>query len=60
LKQKPRNPFVALAKFRSAGQHGKTEKAKRRAETSALKQALKHIAGIKDGGSLLGGFAVAA
>jgi hypothetical protein len=29
---KPRNPLVAEAKFRKAGAHGKTEKARRRAE----------------------------
>ena len=41
MKQKPRNPLVALAKFRLAGQHGKTEKAKRQAENNTLKQAMK-------------------
>lgn len=41
MKQKPRNPLVALAKFRLAGHHGKTEKAKRQAENNALKQAMK-------------------
>jgi hypothetical protein len=28
----PRNPLVAAVKFRKAGAHGKTEKAKRRAQ----------------------------
>ena len=49
--QKPRNPLVALAKFRLAGHHGKTEKAKRQAENNALKQAMKRL-GFKDEVSL--------
>lgn len=52
MKQKPRNPLVALAKFRLAGHHGKTEKAKRQAENNALKQAMKRL-GFKDEVSLL-------
>ena len=32
----PRNPFVAAAKFRNAGVHGKTEKALRRAAKQML------------------------
>lgn len=56
MKQKPRNPLVALAKFRLAGHHGKTEKAKRQAENNALKQTMKRL-GFKDGVSLLAVFA---
>jgi hypothetical protein len=37
---KPRNPFVALAIQRKAGEHAKSEKAQRRAEKVALKKAL--------------------
>lgn len=33
----PRNPFVAAAKFRKAGAHGKTGKASRRADKMALR-----------------------
>lgn len=33
---KPRNPYVAAAKFRRAGAHQKTGKAKRRQEAVAL------------------------
>lgn len=33
---KPRNPYVAAAKFRRAGAHGKTEKARRRQDAVAL------------------------
>ena len=51
MKQKPRNPLVALARFRQAGHHGKTEKAKRQAENNALKQAMKRL-GFKDEVSL--------
>lgn len=36
LQLKPRNPLVAEAKFRKAGAHGKTGKAKRRAEKIRL------------------------
>lgn len=36
MHNKPRNPLVAAAKFRRAGAHRKTEKAKRRQETVAL------------------------
>ena len=41
MKRKPRNPLVAAAKFRQAGRHGKTTKALRRAETTALLRLLK-------------------
>lgn len=37
----PRNPFVALARFRKAGGHGKSEKALRRHEKVAAQKALK-------------------
>ena len=33
---KPRNPYVAAAKFRRAGAHDKTEKARRRHDAVAL------------------------
>lgn len=33
----PRNPFVAAAKFKKAGAHGKSEKAKRRAANMAVR-----------------------
>ena len=33
----PRNPFVAAAKFKKAGAHGKSEKALRRAATVELR-----------------------
>ena len=33
---KPRNPYVAAAKFRRAGAHGKTEKGRRRQDAVAL------------------------
>lgn len=51
MKQKPRNPLVALAKFRLAEYHGRTEKAKRRADNNALRKALKCLV-VKDGVSL--------
>lgn len=35
-KIKPRNPFVALAKFRKAGSHAKPEKSLRRQEKQTL------------------------
>ena len=38
-KLSPRNPFVAAAHLRSAGAHGKTEKAKRRNEKMELQRA---------------------
>ena len=38
MRQKPRNPYVAAAKFRRAGAHQKTEKARRRQEAVALIQ----------------------
>jgi len=36
VQQKPRNPYVAAAKFRRAGAHQKTAKALRRQDTVAL------------------------
>ena len=36
MHQKPRNPYVAAAKFRRAGAHQKTVKARRRHDTVAL------------------------
>jgi len=41
VQRKPRNPYVAAAKFRRAGAHEKTGKAKRRQETVALIQKLR-------------------
>jgi hypothetical protein len=41
MNQKPRNPLVAAAKFRRAGHHGKSTKALRRAESTALVHQLK-------------------
>ena len=38
---KPRNPYVAAAKFRRAGAHEKTEKARRRHDAVALVQAIR-------------------
>lgn len=40
-KIKPRNPLVADARFRKAGVHEKTEKARRRQEKLALAKAAK-------------------
>jgi hypothetical protein len=40
-KIKPRNPFVALAKFRKAGTHTKPAKSLRRHEKQALAKAAK-------------------
>jgi len=40
-KGKPRNPFVALAKFRKAGSHAKPVKSLRRHEKQALAKAAK-------------------
>ena len=40
-KGKPRNPFVALAKFRKAGSHAKPVKSLRRQEKQALTKAAK-------------------
>ncbi len=42
MNRKPRNPLVAAAKFRRAGQHGKSTKALRRAESTALLRLLKN------------------
>ena len=36
MRQKPRNPYVAAAKFRRAGAHQKTAKARRRHDAVAL------------------------
>lgn len=36
MQQRPRNPYVAAARFRRAGAHQKSEKAKRREENVAL------------------------
>ena len=41
MRQKPRNPYVAAAKFRRAGAHEKTVKARRRQEAVALIQKLR-------------------
>ncbi|MBN8762833.1 MAG: hypothetical protein J0I76_12155 [Thiobacillus sp.] len=38
---KPRNPFVALALARKAGQHEKSARARRQAEKQALKKRLE-------------------
>lgn len=40
-KLKPRNPFVALAKFRNAGQHAKPTKSLRRQEKQVLAKTVK-------------------
>ncbi|THF61660.1 hypothetical protein E6O51_09425 [Pseudothauera rhizosphaerae] len=40
---KPRNPYVASAKFRKAGAHGKTEKAQRRQAKAALRRESKRV-----------------
>jgi hypothetical protein len=40
-KGKPRNPLVALAKFRKAGSHAKPVKSLRRQEKQALAKAAK-------------------
>ena len=40
-KLKPRNPLVALARFKPAGAHGKSEKAKRKKENSELQKTIK-------------------
>jgi len=41
LKIKPRNPFVALAKFRKAGSHEKPAKSLRRKEKQTLAKTAK-------------------
>ena len=46
-KLKPRNPLVALAKFRQAGTHAKPNKALRRQDKQALAKAMKANA-VKD------------
>jgi hypothetical protein len=38
---KPRNPYVALAMQRRAGEHGQSAGAKRQAEKRALKKSLE-------------------
>ena len=40
-KLKPRNPFVALAKFRKAGFHDKPDKSMRRQEKQILAKTIK-------------------
>jgi hypothetical protein len=40
---KPRNPLVAAAAQRKAGQHGKTRAAERRADKMALKKQLQSL-----------------
>jgi hypothetical protein len=42
-KGKPRNPFVALAKFRKAGSHTKPQKSLRRQEKQALTKVAKQL-----------------
>lgn len=41
MQKKPRNPLVAAAKFRRAGAHQKTEKARRRKDSVALIHTLR-------------------
>ena len=41
MNNKPRNRLVAAARFRRAGHHGKSSKALRRADTTALIRLLK-------------------
>ncbi len=50
MTSKPRNPLVALAKFRRAGRHEKTEKARRRAEKMDLQRQLRRNGGKIDPG----------
>lgn len=45
LKIKPRNPFVALAKFRKAGTHTKPTKSLRRHEKQVLAKVAKQSSG---------------
>ena len=40
---KPRNPLVAHAVLRKAGQHGKSSKAQRALDASALKKSLQNL-----------------
>jgi hypothetical protein len=40
---KPRNPFVAAARFRQAGQHGSKPGAERRAAARALRRELSGL-----------------
>ena len=40
---RPRNPFVAAARFRQAGQHGANEGAERRKGRQALKRELSQL-----------------
>jgi hypothetical protein len=42
-KIKPRNPYVAIAKFRKAGPHRKPVKAQRRLDHLALCKVVKHL-----------------
>lgn len=39
----PRNPFVAVAQFRKAGEHGKTEKALRRAARMEMQRTFGRV-----------------
>ncbi|MFA5081376.1 MAG: hypothetical protein WC474_02380 [Hydrogenophilaceae bacterium] len=41
-KLKPRNPFVAAARFRQAGAHGKSVKALRREQAMRLQREIKN------------------
>ena len=43
MQKKPRNPFVAAAKFRRAGAHQKTVKARRRQDAVALIHKLRGL-----------------
>lgn len=43
MKRVPRNPFVALAKFRKSGFHTKPTKSLRRQEKQALAKTAKHL-----------------
>ena len=43
MRQKPRNPYIAAAKFRRAGAHEKTGTARRRQEAVALIQKLRGL-----------------
>ena len=43
VQQKPRNPYVAAAKFRRAGAHQKTVKARRRQDAVALIHKLRGL-----------------
>lgn len=51
MQLKPRNPLVAAAKFRRAGHHEKSQKAKRRTEKMHLLQQIRRTGGQSDQGS---------